>query len=524
MIKENILNNIDTQRNISMLFSILCNSNENDHLYSTEVFSVTLYFMNKILLSTPETIQAKFLTFFENDTSSENFFSQCHNFISIHLDKLEKGILIEEYMGKKYTDEISSKSYFIDKNLEKQIVSMTSLLCCKTNYEMQEYMRNQSKNSKSYNMVKLMVDYARTFLTHLNFPIAFDTFQFTLYALLEFITGKNRKNQEILNQENFILIANKILDLDYHHDENSEEAKMQNAQIVADRISIAHSKLDTMKHSTMNQSAEDRMDISDMVIPLPSTNFMISIIKFKSVSILLEMISGLEPTDYIFYSFRRNLDPEIFRKGFAYQQYFVKYFHNNEYQTYLFHRNEMSVDKRTKSPLIIEIGFYLFFILMKMEKNLAIDMDEKYYSRIVKLIPEKTKLYTTVNKNLVFEAIDLLKDIGKISTACCKQKPDQINTHKIHSNVISDDRIKYFISFYSNNYSSVDILYEGELIPYMFPKLPYCKLRSGEEKDKFLNNVDITNAKTKVESLMNQSQQIITEIIVDYYLRNQIGR
>ena len=128
LIKDRILNNIDTTRNISMLFSILCSSNENDYLYSTEVFGMTLYFVNKIMILTPETMQEKFYEFFKNDTSSENFFKQCHDFISNHVDKLDKGMINEQYLGKKHTDELTRYSYLIDKNLEKQIVSVMSLL------------------------------------------------------------------------------------------------------------------------------------------------------------------------------------------------------------------------------------------------------------------------------------------------------------------------------------------------------------------------------------------------------------
>lgn len=76
-------------------------------------------------------------------------------------------------------------------------------------------MRFQYNNAKSYNMVNLMVDYCAEFLTHLNFPVAYDTFQVTLDALFEFIQGPNDKNQEILIDRNFIDISNAILKLEY---------------------------------------------------------------------------------------------------------------------------------------------------------------------------------------------------------------------------------------------------------------------------------------------------------------------
>ena len=385
-------------------------------------------------------------------------------------------------------------------------------------------MRFQTYNTKSYNMVTVIAEYSRTLLNFLNYPIAFDVFQYCLFALLEFISGNNVKNMDILVHHNTISICNSILLLEYHSNEDSKEAQKYIARNhLTLHESIMHSKMRSRKDSTLNLSAANKHDISHITIPLPKTNFMISMIKNKCAGILLEMISGLDPTHYIYYSFRRNLDPEMFKLNFAYQNYFIRNCHSNGYQTNLFLRDELDVNLRLKSPLIIETGFLLYFILMKMQLNLAIDVDENYM-KIISLIPEKKKVYTTVSTNIFSEIYQLLKDIFLVSTSCCKKTRTTINVKKVNDDSMNDSRITKMLTFYTNNHSNVEINWNGTLVPYMFPKLPYCKFRSSKEKDKYLDQINFTNAKTKVDSLMAQNTQIISEIKVDYYLRNRITK
>jgi len=171
----------------------------------------------------PESVQNKFLGFFKTDATSEQFFKQCHEYINVHKDKLSKDTLIHFYAKHKYTDELSDTCYLVDKNLEKQVVSLFKNLCSMANSELQNFVRDQSTNSKSYNMVVVFSDYIASFLNHLHFPVAYDTFQRTLECLLEMIQGPNFANQNILIQRDFVEVANAILKIDYHSTEIVEE-------------------------------------------------------------------------------------------------------------------------------------------------------------------------------------------------------------------------------------------------------------------------------------------------------------
>jgi hypothetical protein len=138
----------------------------------------------------------------------------------VHIGKLNKDTLRHYYIRHEYTDELSEKCFMIDKNLEKQLVSLFMNFCIQGNFEMQEYFREQTNNTKSYNMVVAITTYANSFLNHLQYPVAYDTFHRTIECLLELIQGPNILNQEIAIQHNFIEIASKILKLNYRDNDS----------------------------------------------------------------------------------------------------------------------------------------------------------------------------------------------------------------------------------------------------------------------------------------------------------------
>ena len=111
----------------------------------------------------------------------------------------------------------------IDKNLEKQVVSLFMNFCVQGNYEMQEYTRDQVNNTKSYNMVVALTNYAYKFLNHLQYPVAYDTFHRTVESLLELIQGPNILNQEIVIHHKFIELANKVLEMEYKEEDVKHE-------------------------------------------------------------------------------------------------------------------------------------------------------------------------------------------------------------------------------------------------------------------------------------------------------------
>ena len=77
----------------------------------------------------------------------------------MHKDKLANRVLDDFYKNKKFKDELSSKPYLVDKNLEKQIINLLKYFCFHDNKSMKDYIRYQEKSTKNYNLVKLIADY-----------------------------------------------------------------------------------------------------------------------------------------------------------------------------------------------------------------------------------------------------------------------------------------------------------------------------------------------------------------------------
>ena len=125
--------------------------------------------------------------------------------------------------NKHFKDELSHKCYLVDKNLEKQIVSLMKLFSSYDNREMQNYIRFQEESAETYDLVTLIADYAWEFKHHLQYPVAYDTFIACVDALFEFVQGPNYKNQEILIQSKLTDLSNKILMLEFKETNQVED-------------------------------------------------------------------------------------------------------------------------------------------------------------------------------------------------------------------------------------------------------------------------------------------------------------
>ena len=332
------------------------------------------------------------------------------------MEKLQKDSLRSYYSQQKYTDELSRTCYLVDKNLEKQVLTLLRLFCSNDNREMQDYLREQTNSTVSYNMVTLVTNYSSKFITHLNYPVAFDTFKSALDALLEFVQGPNRINQDILMQHHFVDLANAILNLEYNQEEIDTFGRSEIEEQPSKQLSYLEATPSVRPSVSIKESAKHKFDISSDEIKQPSNNFMTSLIKYKCLLVLLQLLVGRSPTSYIYYLYRRVLEPKTFRLNFAYQSYFFEKFHKNEYRLDLFFKYDKHVDSKIESPMIIEVGFYLYFLLMRMQENLIRDYDDKYNKYILRLLSKRNQSSSNVQNNTIITFGYFLKDVYDILT------------------------------------------------------------------------------------------------------------
>lgn len=299
---------------------------------------------------------------------------------------------------------------------------------------------------------------------------------------------------------------------------------MEGTNLLSKQITNIQSLHSFKLRSDRGGSGKHKFDVSEDEIVPPANNFMISILKYNCLMVLLQLLAGRRPTSYVYYTLRRVLDPDTFRLNFAYQYYFVRKFHKGEYNMKLFFRYDRDVDVTNQSPLIIEIGFNLYFLLMKMQRNLFNDMDEKYYNRIICLLSQKEKAASTIRQNLFMTIVSFFVDAYRLCTRCCKKNYTVISAQKIQHIKNSDREMKNILKFYAEHVSQIEFIKDGVAQNQFFPILPFCRFSSEYPKDKFKKDAVRENAKTKCESLMKESKYLITDLKVNYWLRTGLTR
>ena len=85
------------------------------------------------------------------------------------------------------------------------------LLASNGNTEMQNFIRKQHTNSRSFDMISLIVKYVEVLLAYQHFPIIYDTTRQCLLMLMEMIQGPNLENQAHIINCDFVNIAVRIL-------------------------------------------------------------------------------------------------------------------------------------------------------------------------------------------------------------------------------------------------------------------------------------------------------------------------
>lgn len=153
-------------------------------------------------------------------------------------------------------------------------------------------------------------------------------------------------------------------------------------------------------------------------------------------------------------------------------------------------------------------------------------MDEDYHRKIISLLPSQTKVKVKKKVYVPLELLRFMKDMFFHVLRWiffCRIKR-AYNVNKIIPTSKDTEKMRKTIKFYASNSTKIEIFKDGKLYPYYFPKLPYCTFHSDEVKDEFMEHVNRSNAKTKCEDLTRNSGQILIQLRVDHFFRNNLGR
>ena len=154
-IEDDILNIFDTSKNVQNLFTLM-SENMDENIYNDQIFTLSSYFMNNMLSVRPLSSQEKFEIMFINHASSQSFFTKIDKYLKIFSNKITKGVLKKKFRLDDDSSTATDKPYYANEILERQIIECLKGLCSKNNNFMQDYMRSQFKNSRTYNFVDIL--------------------------------------------------------------------------------------------------------------------------------------------------------------------------------------------------------------------------------------------------------------------------------------------------------------------------------------------------------------------------------
>jgi hypothetical protein len=140
------------------------------------------------------------------------------------------------------------------------------------------------------------------------------------------------------------------------------------------------------------------------------------------------------------------------------------------------------------------------------------------------LLPKWNKPQIQVKHNIVIESLKFVRDVFTALTYRCRRRTVDVVLDNVTKMANSDVVIRRILNFLENNSGQIEILKNGKLQELWFPRLPYCVFSNNDVKNEFLDNVNITNAKTKCENLSRDSKSMLVVLKIDYWLKTKLGK
>ncbi|CDW74252.1 UNKNOWN [Stylonychia lemnae] len=432
-----------------------------------------IQFLLKSLSINPASQQQRFLAYFKNDKQSEYFFKYIYTSFQNSIEKINKKYVIEKFKGRQSLGSISNKIYY------------------NTNpsSEMKNILRKQPQNNRSYNIVLVVYKYFCSLLRHLDTPIVYNLVKSSLEFLNLMIQGLNFENQKILLDNGFFQIAKELLEIDYHYE-------MSDSQ----RIKLQKDNQAFEKYFKFRQYFQ--MD-----------NRQISKLKLLVIPYQYNAMLGDNYCEKL--TFKTSCRQKIMTEC----GYFFKNYHNN-----IYHHNVLFVNYNNKYQYMIEIAFYSYFILKKIQHSIRYDKDDYFYKNLLYLMPEQ-QVYRQ-NKIVLIEKarqffLGYFLFVWEMFDLLLQYFRKLINQKIPITEFQTDDQIRETFEFLDRHIGKVELVRSsGSLHTVQFIKLPYCQFKTDVEKDSFLNKVDRTNTQTKVEGLMKVHRNFIRQFKQDQNIQS----
>lgn len=457
---------------VEIILSLMCSKQ-----LDKRIFDVLIGFSNKLLEGGNENVQADFYEFFISMSTSENFFYRVHKMIAEYTQSL---------------DSISDKNLkhiSIYKRSTKAMSNITRLLqlfCENHNEVLQNYIRIQIRSRNSFDLVESVIILLQELMKRKK-PESFHIIRHCFEMLIECIQGPCKQNQKAIINSKFLEVASNILSID----ENS--ATNQNYYALND--------LKENNEQTENEYMQ---------------GWMISHLKYKCLTMLMALLEG-QTDNYIIIRMARAFNLLIFKENILSvfkmyldmnksEEYNEKLFnHFEQNQGYIFNSKKNPQDENSKYyTFVIENGFLVYYLL-----NLFYSIEDDEVQKMLFLdLPELCERKRQCS----------LKSGEKVGLAGQTQKMLMQNLKLLQNLIKSESQqgdseiLNKAFDFFEKNTGYIEVIFKGTLCSAYFWLPPVCHHLTIEVIDEFHSKVDRTSDKTKIESLLNYSNEVIEDM------------
>ena len=133
---------------------------------------------------------------------------------------------------------------------------------------------------------------------------------------------------------------------------------------------------------------------------------------------------------------------------------------------------EIDPDDKTNSSFIIEIGYLMFSLLIKIDEfQMTGRKDHRYGQQIMKLLPEEVRNDVPFSQSTVMQISEFIIEIFKRLKRSCQS--NTISFERAEQDAFDNTKVSKQLKFYADTTSQIDIYMENSLVNYTFIILPY---------------------------------------------------
>ncbi|CAD8076144.1 unnamed protein product [Paramecium sonneborni] len=444
-----------------ILIVLLCES-ELEPVYMGTIMS----FMILLLRNGNQHVQKTAYEYFLSNTQCEKFFKQIKNIFDIQILSMSRAHKLNYQENK-----------FVCKALK-----LIQLFCEGHNQDLQNYMRSQSNQKNSFDLVSQIVLLLSTFqISQANFESVLQCFE----TLTELIQGPCKQNQQTLLKSSLLEYVVLILSEDEKIFEQSNEFFKYDGEKQY-RLAIHPGQLARLKFKCLNCL------VSLLECCEPQNSDIARLVRVIPLSVLTNNLTRVY---------------KLFKNQFG-------AINKDE----IFKRAEKEITNdipAVEQEFIIENGFCIFLLIQQFLGNQKAKQLLYEDPEMNDVLNEFTENNDKEEDNAIANIFSGLENIAKMGgnligqISLTQKSEEEMRQEKLLQEKLEQKELtKNAIKFFRQNTCSIDMIRDQKLYTIYFPKLPICKLPKSARME-FHDQVDRTSSKTKLTYLMERANFLI---------------